>query len=103
MEQNLKELKQKLEAARKLWSQPDQVVTNEQRALWGQYTVTAFANESGQLGEDLKDDPETVVGDLIADLMHYCDTRDVDFEEALRRGRNHHDEEIIEEREAKEA
>lgn len=75
---------------------------NAERAIFGELAIVAFASRTGQ-AEDVAEDPETVLGDLLADLMHFCDAKDVDFEEALRRGRNHHDEEITEEAEQKEA
>jgi hypothetical protein len=62
--------------------------------------MVTFANVAGLSG-DLKVDPETALGDLLADLMHWCDvhrtnnsvTGSVDFESALRRARDHHREE----------
>jgi hypothetical protein len=73
---------------------------NADRALWGSLAVVAFASVTGQ-GEDVELDPETVLGDLLADLMHWCDLQkastslreSISFESALERARNHYKEE----------
>jgi len=70
---------------------------NADRAQWGALAMANFAAVTGLRG-DLKTDPETVLGDLLADLMHWCDVRKVsdclaesiDFESALRRARDHY-------------
>jgi hypothetical protein len=77
---------------------------NADRALWGAWAVVTFAKVTGQ-SEDVQTDPETVLGDLLADLMHWSDvqktTDDLDesigFESALERARNHYREECAEE------
>ena len=33
-------------------------------------------------------------GDIIADILHWCDHYNEDFEDLLRRGRDYHDEEL---------
>ena len=38
---------------------------------------------------------ETYMGDMIADMLHLCRLKGVDFDEALRRGHNHHDAERL--------
>ena len=78
---------------------------NADRALWGELAVVTFANVTGQ-SRDVQTDPETVLGDLLADLMHWCDSQktnvsleeSIDFESALGRARNHYNEECEEER-----
>ena len=45
--------------------------TNADRALWGALAVAHFASVSGR-AEDVHADPETVLSDLLADLMHWC-------------------------------
>ncbi len=80
--------------------------SNADRALWGTLAVVSFASVTGQ-SEDSQTDPETVLGDLLADLMHWCDAQkasgsleeSLDFESALKRARNHYKEERVEERE----
>jgi hypothetical protein len=46
---------------------------------------------------DFKEEPqselETYVPDMLANIMHMCDAYGIDFEDSLRRGRNHYDEE----------
>jgi len=79
---------------------------NADRALWGSLAVVSFASVTG-LSEDVQTDPETVLGDLLADLMHWCDAQktcgnleeSINFESALERARNHYNEECVEERE----
>ena len=44
------------------------------------------------IGAD-EDDPETVLADLLADLMHNADTEGSDFDAALDRARSHYAEE----------
>ena len=75
---------------------------NADRVLWGACAVTSFASAAGMKG-DLKKDPKTVLGDLLADLMHWSDARNavdllaepIDFELALRLARNHYREESV--------
>jgi hypothetical protein len=62
--------------------------------------MVTFADATG-LGADLKADPETVLCDLLADLMHWCDVQKaydglvepVDFESTLKRARVHYGQE----------
>lgn len=44
------------------------------------------------------DEVETVLVDMVADLMHYCFQNDVNFDDILRIAANHFDQELIEER-----
>jgi hypothetical protein len=74
---------------------------NTDRAHWAAFALMRFAETTG-LGEDLQSDPQTVVTDLLADLMHWCDAQRtsgldeaIDFESALRRARHHYREEIF--------
>jgi hypothetical protein len=79
---------------------------NADRALWGSLAVLSFASVTGQ-GADVEVDPETVLGDLLAGLMHWCDVQKtrarleepIEFESALKRARNHYGEECDDERE----
>jgi hypothetical protein len=78
--------------------------TNADRALWGALAVAHFAGETGR-AEDMRTDPETVIADLLADLMHWCDVQRSDsesldaigFDSALERARNYYEEEVSEE------
>jgi hypothetical protein len=79
---------------------------NADRALWGALAVVSFASVTG-LSADVQIDPETVLGDLLAALMYWCDVQktdicrieSIDFESALERARNHYTEETAYERE----
>lgn len=74
--------------------------SNADRALWASLAVVNFASVTG-LSKDVQTDPETVLGDLLADLMHWCDVQQpsrgrivlIDFESALKRAHNHYAEE----------
>jgi hypothetical protein len=63
--------------------------TNADRAAMGARLVDEYV---AQLGAD---DNENTVSDIIADLMHYCDTPDAqaDFAEALRRAQTNYQDE----------
>jgi hypothetical protein len=73
---------------------------NTDRALWGSLAVVTFASITGQSG-DVGVDPETVLGDLLAGLMHWCDVQktstclaeSITFESALQRAQSHYREE----------
>jgi hypothetical protein len=70
---------------------------NADRVAWAGSAMAAFAAAAG-MREDLRIDPETAVGDLLADLMHWCDAcgviglpaKAIDFEAALERARAHY-------------
>src|SRR5580658_5138699 len=72
---------------------------NADRALWGSLAVVSFASVTG-MSTDVQVDPETVLGDLLAGLMHWCDlqktdaslTESIGFDSALERARNHYNE-----------
>jgi hypothetical protein len=38
-------------------------------------------------------DPEASVTDIVTDLLHYCDSKDLDFEKCRKRAMNHYREE----------
>lgn len=63
--------------------------TNEERASWAQRAIDAFEVATNMEGEPL----ETVVGDLLANLMHLCDAEDLDFGHLLARARYNHEAE----------
>lgn len=65
--------------------------TNKDRAEWGKQALDAFAVATGS-------EPETIVCDLLADLMHYCRLNNIDFEAELHLGERHFDEEVEEEK-----
>jgi len=63
--------------------------TNKDRAAMGAKLVDAYVAELGA------DDNANTVCDILADLMHYCDTNEAqtDFADALRRAQSHYNEE----------
>ena len=72
---------------------------NAERARFGAGAIAHFAQATDQM-PDLREDPDTVLTDLLADLMHWCKARRVRsgqrsprFLEALRWARRHFVEE----------
>jgi len=55
---------------------------NNIRAMWAAAALKEYVANTGE------DEFEATISDLLGDLMHLCDALDVDFDEALRRGRN---------------
>lgn len=65
---------------------PDPEGMNDDRARWAGVALTAFRRETGA-------DREDAVGDLLGDLMHWCDRAGFDFAIALDRARMHYEAE----------
>jgi hypothetical protein len=65
---------------------PDPEQMNDKRAAWASLAVRAFQVATGT-------DDEDVLGDLLADLMHWADRHDYDFDAAFDRGRLHYEAE----------
>jgi hypothetical protein len=65
---------------------PDPDNQNDDRAAWAAAALTAFRGETGA-------DEEEALGDLLADLMHWSDRNNFDFESALFRARGHYEAE----------
>jgi hypothetical protein len=65
---------------------PDPDNMNDSRAQWADAALSAFMKETGA---DLEDS----LGDLLADLMHWSDRNNFDFEAALDRARWHYEAE----------
>ena len=66
---------------------------NADRAMWAASAMANFARISDREA-DLQTDPETLLGDLLTDLMHWCDIEkrhksSVEFESALEQARLH--------------
>jgi hypothetical protein len=59
---------------------------NVDRASWAEAACEAFANQTGQRWHV---EPEDVMGDMLADLMHLCMQKGLDFAKLLERGREH--------------
>lgn len=73
---------------------------NRDRALWAALAISTFADVTGQ-DCYLDADPETILGDLLAGLMHWAVAQQrrkrmepISFEHALDRARRHFDEEF---------
>jgi hypothetical protein len=62
------------------------MITNLDRAKWAHKAIHAFRKATGC-------DYEDSLGDLIADLMHWADAQNFDFEAALDRARHHYEAE----------
>lgn len=56
---------------------PDPDCQNAERAAWAHVAIRAFEGVTGA------DDGIETVGDLLCDLMHWCDRHGVDFKDAL--------------------
>lgn len=69
---------------------------NHDRAELAGVALQAFAFVAGQSEDLAKHDPDTVLGDLLADLHHWADRRGVDWETAVSRGEGHYDAELVE-------
>lgn len=65
---------------------PDPEDMNDNRAAWANIAVRAFQAETGT-------DDEDALSDLLADLMHWSDRKNYDFDAALCRGRGHYEAE----------
>ncbi len=66
--------------------------TNRDRSFWAKCALDSFAKLTNSTAE-LRAETREVLTDLLADLMHYCDARQVDFASALERARRHYVEE----------
>jgi hypothetical protein len=62
---------------------PDPERKNDARSRWAAKAIAAFIAETAT---DLEDS----LGDLLADLMHWCDRNNFDFDAALDRGHYHY-------------
>ena len=77
----------KLKAFRKpVGLPPDPDNKNDSRAAWAGAALSTFMKETGT-------DQEDALGDLLADLMHWADRRNFDFDLALDRAHGHYLEE----------
>lgn len=56
-------------------------------------TAMDSMRSAGDYAEADSDD-DTIITDLLANLMHYCDAKLVDFEACLRMANGHHDAEV---------
>jgi hypothetical protein len=70
---------------------PDPDTMNDSRAGWAEAALSTFMRETGT-------DEEDALGDLLADLMHWCDRNNYDFDAALYRAQGHYEAETTGER-----
>ena len=70
---------------------PDPENLNDDRADWAGQAIAAFAHATRM--DTVGEDAETMLGDLLADLMHWCDRNNVDFETQLACARSNYAEE----------
>ena len=65
-------------------------VTNEDRRSWALEALEAFAAVTGDRMEN-SEDLESVITDLITDIMHLCDEEKIDFAAVSSRAAHHHE------------
>jgi hypothetical protein len=78
--------------------------SNADRAMLGALALAHFAGATSRV-EDIHTDPETVLSDLLADIMHWCDLQrsaseahgSIGFDSALERARDYYMEECSDE------
>ena len=63
---------------------------NAHRAVWARRALAAFQEETGLTDADGLD---TVLTDLLCDLVHLCGQEGIEFERVLLRARTHYDAE----------
>lgn len=71
----------------KLHLPPDPEKKNDKRADWASEALLVFAEVTNMR---LEIEPEDVLPDMLADLMHWCDRNGQDFDDCLRRARDHY-------------
>lgn len=62
---------------------------NQSRAQWALDALDAFGLATGQRVRNGRDEVEDMIGDLLCDLMHYCEQEKLDFNVLLARGQMH--------------
>jgi hypothetical protein len=67
---------------------PDPDGMNDARAYWASIAIAKFVELTGT-------DAEDSLGDLLADLMHWSDRNNYDFDAALSRARGHYEAETV--------
>ncbi|HEY4679036.1 MAG TPA: hypothetical protein VIJ01_17855 [Candidatus Angelobacter sp.] len=65
---------------------------NDDRALWAEAALLAFAQRTGLAKEIVgdKEDRFFIISDLLADLAHWCDRHEVDLPAALVHAAQHY-------------
>lgn len=67
------------------------------RAKWADESIQLFAKNTGL--DTSGDEEETAFKDLLADMRHWCDERDIDFDYHAENSRNVYLDEVEEEAE----
>ena len=68
--------------------QTSDIEENDKRAETAQACLDLFMKQTGC-------DPENALADLLANLAHWCDRNDTEFEDELRRAAMHYGEETV--------
>ncbi len=69
--------------------------SNEKRAEWAEVAIAAFAAEVRMHGEE----SETIITDLLCDLMHFCNLNGIDFQGCVEMAEGNYREELADEAE----
>ncbi len=66
--------------------------SNDERAAWAEVALLAFGQRMGMVREKLGADEDAflIVADLLADLAHWCDRKDVGMQSALEYAAGHY-------------
>jgi hypothetical protein len=67
-------------------------ITNDERASWAEAALLTFGKRTGSVVRSVGDteEPMLVVGDLLADIAHWCDRHNVDLQAAIQYGTRHY-------------
>jgi len=67
----------------------EDIAQNPERAAWAALAMDAFKDATNMHGED----NETIISDLLCDLMHFCDEAGLSYADCNRRAWENHVEE----------
>jgi hypothetical protein len=67
-------------------------ISNDQRSQWAESALLAFARTTGAISKVIGDaeEPFFIIADLLADIAHWCDRNDVNFQSALEYAKRHY-------------
>jgi|CZKX01.1.fsa_nt_gi hypothetical protein len=71
-------------------------ITNMQRATWAKAALLGYSQAKDETSF-LYEEPETVFGDMLCDLMHFANLSGFDWTEHIARARMHFDTEKADE------
>jgi hypothetical protein len=60
---------------------PDPEDMNDNRADWAGLAIHKFAQTTGM--DEANEDNDTILSDMLTDILHWCDRNKVDFDECL--------------------